>query len=116
MVNLSEKLENVLKFLLQKHIVLVFNNKKYKEGRLILFKYNTFHLKLTLKNENNNKNLEIPIPYNIIRDNDDIVFDYRINTLSRNNKEIYDICSTLTKLGNNKYYDSKLYIKVKNNE
>jgi len=116
MVNLSQKIENVLKFLLQKHIVLFFNNKKYKEGRLLLFKCNAFHLKLTLKSEKNNKNLEIPVPYNIIRDNDNIVFDYRLSTLSRNNKELYDICATLTKLGNNKYYDSVLYIKVKNNE
>lgn len=116
MVNLSEKIENVLKFLLQKHIILVFDNKKYKEGKLILFKHNTFHLKLTLKNDKNNKNLEIPVPYDIIKENEDIVFDYRINTLSRNNRELYNTCSTLTKLGNNKYYDSILHIKVKNNE
>ena len=108
-------IEDALKSILQRKIKINLNNKQIKKGKLILFKQSNYHLELTIKREGNElKRFEIPIPFNIeIHKSDGLMyFDYRFSTLSKGNKELFDIMSKLPKEGNSKFYNKILEIEV----
>ena len=108
-------IERVLKNLLQKNIIIYNKNKVYKKGRLLLFKQNNYHLELTIEKDNNDvKHFEIPIPFSVEEwDEDNLVyFDYRLLTLAKTNKKLYNTLKNITTNGNSKFYDTILEIEI----
>lgn len=108
------KIEEVLKFLLQKKLKFMIKNKQVKKGKLILFKQNNYHLELMMEINGDTKKFEIPIPYEAeVWEKDDLVyFDYRLTTLGKNNPELQNIIRSIPREGNNKYYDTILEIEI----
>jgi len=108
------KYETTLKYLLQKDIKFNLNGKSYKKGKLILFKQRNYHLELTLQKNNNTKKIEIPIPYNIEMWADDnlVYFDYRLTTLSKGDKELYNLITKMVQQSYSKFYDSILELEI----
>lgn len=108
-------LEEVLKTLLQKNLKFNLNNKKYKIGKLILFKQNNYHIEFTInKGDDDLRRFEVPIPFNVENWEEDglVYFDYRFATLAKNDKDLHRLLLSLPKEGNNKFYDKILEIEV----
>ena len=107
-------LEEVCKFLLQKNISLEFNNKIFKQGRLILFSQKNFYLTFLLNNsKKKDDKIEIPIPYDIESHMDEnlIYFDYRIKTLAKFAPEVENYLKIYnSNSSKNKFWDTILTI------
>jgi hypothetical protein len=88
----NTELEHTLTSLLQKKITLEIDGKTIKTGKFILFNQKYFFLVLILFNAAKKKQekIDIPIPFNIIKHNNKISFDYRISSLVQNNKELLE--------------------------
>lgn len=109
------EIEEVLIGLLQKDLKLSINNKQYRKGKLLLFKQNNYHLELTVrKNDTDMKRFEIPIPFGIEKWEADglVYFDYRLSTLSKNDKVVGEMLKKLPTEGNNKFYNKILEIQI----
>lgn len=66
-----------------RHLVFSQNNKVIREGILIGFNVKSFNLHFDLQNikTKTNKALELPYPFNIIKKDKSLLFDYRISNL-----------------------------------
>ena len=103
---------------LQSNVTFQLGKKQVKKGRLILFKRAHYHIVFTMLNGRDNKeNFEIPIPFKIEYYPDERVlyFDYRIRSLSGNNKEIEERLSNIKIRGFSptQYYNKILEITIK---
>jgi hypothetical protein len=59
-------LEEVCKDLLQLNLSFEFNDKPYKQGKLIIFQQKNFHINFILENDKKiQEKVEIPIPYKV---------------------------------------------------
>ena len=102
-----------LNYLLQKNVSFVLNDKVYKKGRMLIYAINDFYLYFILKNDNQqNKNLEVPIPFDIIKTESGLVFDYTFETLSKGNTELFFKLQSITKEKGAKLYNTKLSVIV----
>jgi hypothetical protein len=82
-------LEDILKSLLQKNVNFVINKKKWRTGRVLLFKQNGFFVEITLKNNKEKiERFEIPIPFDITKNNNSIKFSYKLDALICNNPQM----------------------------
>lgn len=86
------KLINILSNYFQYNFEIICDNKKYKEGKLILISDKEFYIKFNYidKKHNKTKLFEFPLPYNIIYDkkNNCIELDYTFKTLCGENYEL----------------------------
>lgn len=107
-------LDELLKPAILSNIVLTIDGNNYKEGILISFGYNFFNLNVNIKNKRKNKTdiLKIPLPFEFHRKGDIILFDYRLKTFVRNNKEIEIALDDIKKPCISKFYDKILSIQV----
>jgi len=110
MIITVDNIDNVLKNILQKNIKFIINNKLHKEGKFILFKYNTYFIEFILQDvcTNKKKKVEIPIPFNIIKgkSHNKIYFDYSLSTLAFNKDKISDSLKKLIKRGHNRFFNN----------
>jgi len=117
MMNIDNELDNTLKNLLQKTIVIYLKNKQYKTGKLILYKLTHYFLELTLKNLESSKLKKVEIPYPFAFEywkNDNILyFDYRLKNISKNDDVLLGKILKMTRVGDNKFYNSILEIEIK---
>ena len=113
---ISEKIENFLRATLQKKIRIRVNNKTLREGRLILFSVKDFYMTLMLKtDEDVVKTYEMPVPFTVrVGKNTDAVFDYTIDTITRNEVAKKILITTLyNKVGKkSKFYDNTVSIEI----
>jgi hypothetical protein len=115
MIIANTKIEETLKDLLQKDLKLMINNKQYRRGKLLLFKQSNYFIEFTiLKNVEDIKRFEIPIPFGIEKwDKEGLVyFDYRLKTLAKSNTVVYEMLKKLPAEGNNKFYNNILEFQV----
>jgi hypothetical protein len=107
-------IEKACKFFLQKDITIDIKNKKYKQGKLLLFYQRNFYLTFVMDTEKKSKEkIEIPIPYDVeMHEEDNLVyFDYRIKTLAKHAPEIEtNLIVYPKKISGNKFWDSILLI------
>jgi hypothetical protein len=107
-------LEDACKFLLQKHVSFEFNNKIFKQGKLLLFYQKNFYLMFIINTSKKEKDkIELPIPYEVeMHKNDGLIyFDYRIKTLAKIAPEIENHLKVYpAKINGNKFWDSILTI------
>jgi hypothetical protein len=110
-------LEPVLKSLLQRDVSFEVNNKALRAGKLIIFHIKDFYISFILKTEKHpHKLYEIPVPYKFGSSKDgDVMFDYRLRGVDRNDKSIQYLITTICKqIGKkSKFFDNTLTIKIK---
>ena len=76
---------------LQRNLVITLGNKVVKRGKLIIYKKQHYNIQLTLLNSKQNKeNFEMPIPFLVEHHPDEnlIFLDYRISSLTGNDKDM----------------------------
>lgn len=66
-----------------KHLIFTQNGKIIKDGILTSFNVKSFNLRFDLQNTKTNsiKAFELPYPFNIIKQDKSLVFDYRLSNL-----------------------------------
>jgi CHAT domain-containing protein len=91
------------------------DNKIIKEGKLILFSQKDYYLIFHLKNSNgDNKKYELPYPFNIDKENNYLMFDYKIESISKNDSELYYRLLSLNKNQVSRFYNNKVMMFEKN--
>ena len=103
--------EKTLNYLLQRDVTFILNNKVYKKGKILLYTLNDFYLYFVLKTDfQQNKNFEVPVPFDIRRDGSNVIFDYTFDTLSKGNSELFYRLRSATKEKNAKLYNTTMQL------
>jgi len=108
-----QQLQECMKTVLQRDIKLVINNKVIREGKLILFNLKDYYIECTLIMKTGQQKIyEIPVPFDIIIEDNKIQFDYSIDHAANNN---LDNTVTIKMLAvqsgkKSKFYDNVLTI------
>lgn len=120
MIPSSEKIERIFEKYFQKNITLCVNDIVIKNGKFLLIKDNiignNYFFELIVEKAKKIDNIRVPFPFHLEEHEDDqlLYFDYRINTLARNNKimceKITQWVNSLTLINKNKYLDNVLEI------
>ena len=108
-------IESKFNYFLQRDVVFSMDNKIIKEGKLILFSQKDYYLIFHLKNSNgDNKKYELPYPFNIDREKNYLTFDYKIESISKNDSELYYRLLSLNKNQVSRFYNNKILMFEKN--
>ncbi len=108
-------IESKFNYFLQRDVVFSMDNKIIKEGKLILFSQKDYYLIFHLKNSNgDNKKYELPYPFNIDKENNYLMFDYKIESISKNDSELYYRLLSLNKNQVSRFYNNKVMMFEKN--
>jgi len=108
-------IESKFNYFLQRDVVFSMDNKIIKEGKLILFSQKDYYLIFHLKNSNgDNKKYELPYPFNIDREKNYLTFDYKIESISKNDSELYYRLLSLNKNQVSRFYNNKVMMFEKN--
>ena len=105
-----DKIDHLVKPLLQRNISFSFKHKNYKSGKLILYKLSGNYMSFTLITEKKRETFEIPFPFSINAEEQLINFDYRLETLAENDYELLLALKSITKVKNCRFYDNVLTI------
>lgn len=108
----SEHLEKYVNSFLQRKVNFVSNGKIIKTGTLLLFTVKDFYLNFTLLISGSRKQVEIPYPFNFEFTGNSLMLDYTLNKLYHGISTISQTVQALTPKKPNKYYNSKLYLKI----
>ena len=108
-------LEKIFTSLLQKNLTIEIEGKIIKTGKLILFNQKYFFVVLLIYNKEKKKQekIDIPIPFSIKKEKNKIIFDYKINTLAKNNKDLLQLIQSV-KVVKNKFYNKILTLHFNN--
>lgn len=74
-------LEPVFKKVINRRLVFIHDNKVIRSGMLTSYSAKSFNLKFELQNNGIIKALELPYPFNLYKENNTLVFDYRISNI-----------------------------------
>jgi len=117
----EDSLEYVLKDQFQKQLEFELNGRVYKKGKLVLFRLDTYNNNYEISfmfdkpNTNKVENFKVPYPFKYEYYTEDCIlfFDYRLLTLTNDNK----LSNRIRKLSENypvsKYFDKILKITCK---
>ena len=105
-----ERIDNLIKPLLQKNVTFSFKHKNYKNGKLLLYKLSGNYMSFTLVTEKKKETFEIPFPFAANQEKETINFDYRLETLAENDYELLLVLKSITKVKNCRFYDNVLTI------
>jgi hypothetical protein len=99
---------------LQKNIDFIIENKTIKTGKIILFSIKDFFCSFLLLNEIKKKRFiyEIPYPYDILIENENLIFDYTLDTFIKNNPLIKEDLLKLRTKKPSKLFNKKLTLKI----
>jgi hypothetical protein len=103
-------LEQSLNYFLQREITFTVDNKCVKRGKLILCSIKDFYITFYLKHNDDQKRYELPYPFATHGVGKDLVFDYKLSTLSCNNVDLLLKLQSLNKKKNSKIYDNQIVI------
>ena len=98
--------------ILQKNISIESNNKIIRQGKLLLVSQKDFYYTFTILIKGLHKKYEIPYPFAIIKEKDQIIFDYRVDTLCSNETVSNDVLSTSKSLSPNRFFNNIISIKL----
>jgi len=106
--------EEILKYLLQRQILFMINERVIKQGKLILFKQNNYCVDLHLHQHKKEGLLiyTIPIPFNIAKSSYSVLFDYRLAALVKNNDRLLQMVKNVAPARKTKFYDTLLTIRL----
>ncbi len=108
-------LENVLKQMLQRHLFVHKEKRIIKRGKLILFKQNNFNIDLHLMVPKKEKPIiySLPIPFDtVVKNSKYVLFDYKLNSLVKNNVNMYNMLSHIIPAKKSKFYNTEIYIEM----
>ncbi len=117
MISEEDVLEPILKNQLQKTLDFELGGKVYKRGKFALYRIETYNnnFEITFKFSKPGlpvkiENFKVPYPFHVEYYADDgvIFFDYRLSTLTNNNKELMKKLESLS----NSYEKSKYFNKI----
>lgn len=114
MIISDTSLDVILKGILQKNISLEIDKKIFKTGKFILYSQKYFFITFVISSEKKKQEkFDIPIPFSVEVHKEDnlIYFDYRLNTLAHNNKELINLLKSAV-LTKNKFIDKILTISL----
>ena len=110
-----DNIESKFNYFLQRDIVFSMDNKIIKEGKLMLFSQKDYYLIFHLKNSNgDNKKYELPYPFDINREKNYLTFDYKIESISKNDSELYYRLLSLNKNQVSRFFNNKIMMFEKN--
>jgi len=104
------QLDNSFKPLLQRSIQLTLKNKPYKKGKLINFKLSGCYISFILLTEKKKETFEIPFPFAIKNKQDNVIFDYTLETLSEQDYDLLVNLKTASQIKKCKFYNAILQI------
>lgn len=108
---MTEKIDSFIKPLLQKEVTFGFKHKVYKKGRLLIYKLSGNYLSFTVVNEKKRETFEVPYPFSVESCNNDVIFNYTLESLAEKDYSLLIALKSVTKIKNSKFYDNVLYIK-----
>ena len=110
---IPEYIEKHFSSFLQSKISFEINNKIIKKGRLILLAVKDFHVFFVLQPDvGGSKQFILPLPYGVeIEDNNRILMDYTLETLSMHDKNLLMKFRTTGRKKNTRFFDTKVYCK-----
>jgi hypothetical protein len=108
---MTEKIDSFIKPLLQKEVVFAFKHKSYKKGRLLIYKLSGNYMSFTVVNEKKRETFEVPYPFSVEAQENNVVFNYTLESLSEKDFSLLLALKSVTKVKNSKFYDNVLYIK-----
>lgn len=99
---------------LQKKVDFIIENKTIKTGKIILFSIKDFFCSFLLYSEQKHKRFlyEIPYPFLYTENSDCIIFDYTLDTFTRNNPSIKEDLLKLKNKKQSKLFNKKLILKI----
>lgn len=110
---IKQKIEQALSGALQRDIQVICNNKTLKQGKLINYSCSDYVVSLTLRNNKSQlKNYDMYYPYDMCIHDNEIQFDYTMNTLSSENDHVLDLLSSVKSIKTHKHYDSVVCVKL----
>jgi hypothetical protein len=108
-------IEEQFKYFLQRHIIFSIDGKIIKEGKLMLFNKKDYYLILYIKNNNQEqKKYEIPYPFSSRMDNNRLVLDYKLESISNKDVELYYRLASLNQTTNSKFFNTTVSVFEKN--
>jgi len=107
---MTDKIDALLKPLLQRDVAFSFKQKNYKSGKLLLYKLSGNYLSFILVNEKKRETFEIPFPYSAYLEKSKVYFDYKLDTLAENDYELLLTLKGVNKIKNSRFYDSVMTI------
>jgi hypothetical protein len=116
----NTNLEKVFCPFFQQNINFILNDKIIKRGKFLLFKQDGYLIEFNLQciGSQKSKKYEIPYPFKIEFHPDEqlILFDYRLKTLTSNKNMIDLIRKHHNMINNNKFYDNILELIIAKEE
>ena len=106
-------IEQVLSVMLQRDVQLTCNNKNVKQGKLINYAVNDYVITLTIRNNKDQlKSYDVYYPYHVTQQENTVVFDYTVDTLTAGQQDLIDTVAAHSKeIKNHKLFDSRLVFK-----
>jgi len=108
-----EKINTSISRHLQEKVDFFLENKKIKSGKLILFCIKDFYCTFTLVIEEKKKKItfEVPYPFNVTTQTDQLTFDYSLQTFINNNNLIKEDINIIKNKKTSKLFNKKLVLK-----
>ena len=99
---------------LQKNAEFVIDNKTIKTGRILLFSVKDFFCSFLLLNETKKKRFlyEIPYPFRFQEGDNELIFDYTLNTFTQNNPAVKDDFLKFRNKKSSKLFNKKVRLKI----
>jgi len=99
---------------LQKNVDFVIDNKTIKTGKILLFSVKDFFCSFLMSNEAKKKRFlyEIPYPFDFVAGVNEIIFDFTLATLVKNNPLIKDDLLKFRTKKPSKLFNKKVKLKI----
>lgn len=113
---MTDKVEQILKNLLQKSITVTVKGKTVKKGKLIIFRTIGCFVRLEILNGTKQEHVEMPFPFQVSNNpqSTEYFFDYRLETLADGDEIMLATLRSQVQIKESKYYDRVLTISVNN--
>lgn len=109
-----DTLDNFIKPYFLKNTVFTLKNKTYKKGKLINFKISGCYISFIVNTDKKRETFEIPFPFAVRTENNNLVFDYTLDTLAEQDFELLINLKSTTQVKNCKFYNACLTITTLN--
>lgn len=109
-----ENISTIINKHLQKKVDFIVENKTIKSGKIILFSIKDFFCSFLLYSDAKRKRFlyEVPYPFLYSESNNNITFDYTLDTFTKNNPSIKDNLLKLKNKKQSKLFNKKLTLKI----
>ena len=105
-----DEFDKTIKPFFLKDVVFTLKNKTYKKGKFINFRLTGCYLTFIVNTEKKKETFEIPFPFALKGKNEQIIFDYRLETLAEQDFDLLINLKSTTKIKNSKFYNTVLTI------